>query len=115
MKILGVALCSCCRTNPPVNNQRYCAKCRNWIARKTRKKYRDLDSTEKMKADARTRASQEVRRGNITRRPCEVCGERVAEKHHDNYQSPLEVRWLCRKHHLEFHRNAIVPRISFAK
>jgi hypothetical protein len=32
-----------------------------------------------------------------------VCG-RKGERHHDNYDRPLEVRWLCRTHHSEVHR-----------
>ena len=45
-----------------------------------------------------------VRRGLIEKRPCEVCGDADAEGHHDDYSKPLEVRWLCRKHHKEHHR-----------
>jgi hypothetical protein len=32
--------------------------------------------------------------------PCEVCGATKVEKHHPDYSKPLEVRWLCREHHL---------------
>jgi hypothetical protein len=40
-----------------------------------------------------------IRKGWIHRGPCEVCFSGPAEAHHDDYSRPLEVRWLCRKHH----------------
>lgn len=43
-------------------------------------------------------------RGEITRKPCEVCGETKVDGHHEDYNEPLDVRWLCRKHHMEQHR-----------
>lgn len=42
-------------------------------------------------------------------RNCEVCGELNAYAHHDNYDKPLEVRWFCPKHHIEYHKNKIAP------
>lgn len=42
---------------------------------------------------------------NDIRKPCEVCGEIKVEAHHDDYSKPLEVKWLCIKHHKELHRN----------
>jgi|SRR5208282_525360 len=36
---------------------------------------------------------------------CEVCGGRdKVEAHHDDYTKPLEVRHLCKKHHVEADR-----------
>ena len=50
---------------------------------------------------ARTAVGNAVRDGRLTREPCEACGttERV-EAHHDDYSKPLEVRWLCKAHHM---------------
>lgn len=41
--------------------------------------------------------------GDLMKQPCEVCGSVYSEAHHDDYSKPLEVRWLCRTHHLEAH------------
>jgi len=48
-------------------------------------------------------ANNALRDGRLIKRPCEVCGETSVEKHHDDYSKPLEVRWLCRKHHRQIH------------
>lgn len=45
-----------------------------------------------------------VRDGSMCVRPCEICGDKSAEAHHDDYSKPLNVRWLCRQHHVEHHR-----------
>lgn len=44
-----------------------------------------------------------IRDGRLIRQPCEKCGDAKSEAHHDDYSKPLDVRWLCRKHHLEHH------------
>jgi hypothetical protein len=36
-----------------------------------------------------------------------VCGEPEAQAHHDDYAKPLDVRWLCNKHHREHHGEQI--------
>lgn len=55
------------------------------------------------RANCRSYANVYVSRGKLKRQPCEVCGKRKAEMHHARYDRPLEVRWLCRPHHLEHH------------
>ena len=35
--------------------------------------------------------------------PCEVCGEMTTTTHHDDYEKPLAVRFLCEQHHKEVH------------
>jgi rubrerythrin len=44
-----------------------------------------------------------LRDGKILRLPCEVCGATKTEAHHDDYSRPLEVRWLCKIHHMIHH------------
>ena len=45
----------------------------------------------------------ELRAGRMIRQPCELCGEVKVDGHHDDYDKPLEVRWLCRVHHVQLH------------
>jgi hypothetical protein len=45
-----------------------------------------------------------LRSGRLTKAACEVCGELKVDAHHDDYTKPLEVRWLCEKHHMQLHR-----------
>lgn len=45
-----------------------------------------------------------VKRGTVKKLPCEVCGEVRSEAHHPDYSKPLDVMWLCRKHHANVHR-----------
>ncbi len=45
-----------------------------------------------------------LRAGNMSRKPCEVCGsEEKIHGHHDDYSKPLDVRWLCPVHHKAVH------------
>jgi hypothetical protein len=45
-----------------------------------------------------------IESGRLRPQPCEVCGRADAHAHHDDYLKPLDVRWLCSKHHAEWHR-----------
>lgn len=47
--------------------------------------------------------SRALRTGELTPKPCEVCGESRVDAHHDDYDEPLAVRWLCRRHHQQWH------------
>lgn len=72
----------------------------------TRPKYSELSDDQKLKAIARSMARIALRRGQIKRSPCEVCGA-IAQMHHDDYSRPLYIRWFCRRHHLELHKNGL--------
>lgn len=77
---------------------------REWRTTPERKKwYREYRAgaytKNKFRSDARNAARK------LAREPCEICGDVVAQAHHDDYNKPLEVRWLCVKHHREWHRH----------
>ena len=49
-----------------------------------------------------------MKTGRVQKQPCSVCGTLKAEGHHPDYFKPLEVVWLCLKHHREIHRKDFV-------
>jgi len=53
--------------------------------------------------------NQNIKTGHVKRQPCEVCGSLKSEGHHDDYSKPLDVKWLCLKHHRERHRVMSIP------
>lgn len=76
-----------------------------------RQRSQDKDRIAKMVASvpekvrkARVATHNAVRRGKLVKLPCEVCGAEKSEAHHVDYNKPLDVRWLCRKHHADAHR-----------
>ncbi|MCF6112391.1 hypothetical protein [Mesorhizobium muleiense] len=44
-----------------------------------------------------------LRKGLVVRGKCEVCGAENTDGHHDDYDRPMVVRWLCRLHHRHVH------------
>jgi len=77
------------------------------ISLEKKKIYRDRWNTKhRQKKLAHKHVNRAVASGKLSREPCEVCGKPDGiHGHHDDYSKPLEVRWLCRKHHDEWHRN----------
>lgn len=55
------------------------------------------------KNKARQRVCDAKRRGKIVEQPCEVCGALNVHAHHEDYSKPLDVIWLCPKHHAWIH------------
>jgi hypothetical protein len=52
---------------------------------------------------ARYAVRNAIRNGRLIRLPCEKCGNKKSEAHHDDYRKKLDVRWLCFRHHREAH------------
>ncbi len=69
-----------------------------WESQKNKAKHPEMIPT------ARKLYESAIRLGIISKKPCEICGViiRVAG-HHEDYSDPLNVRWLCAKHHAIHH------------
>lgn len=44
-----------------------------------------------------------LKRGKLEKKPCEMCGDENSQAHHCDYAKPLEVMWLCRRCHADWH------------
>lgn len=53
---------------------------------------------------ARNAVANAVRDGKLKRQSCIICGSKDSEAHHEDYSKPLDIQWLCPKHHAERHR-----------
>lgn len=53
-----------------------------------------------------------IRDGKLAKNPCFVCGNEKTEAHHPDYDRPLDVVWLCNKHHRETHEMIFEERMA---
>ncbi len=72
--------------------------------------HRQFDTHEHyLRREAHKLLKEAVRRGLIIRPDeCEICGTEChgaqLHAHHDDYERPYGVRWLCRRCHYDLHR-----------
>lgn len=71
--------------------------------REWRKTHR-LTPEQRFKDNARSYAGVYKKRGKLVKCPCENCGSPRSQMHHENYNNPLDVVWLCRPCHMTLHR-----------
>ena len=80
----------------------WCDKCRNQYEY-LRYKY-ETCSEYNLKHKVRALTRGYIKAGHLVKEPCEVCGKKTTvEAHHDDYTKPMDIRWLCKKHHDEWH------------
>lgn len=65
----------------------------------THKEWALTPEEKERRQSARQVLKSAIRRGEIKILPCEVCGAKEVEGHHKDYDKPLKVVWLCKKHH----------------
>jgi hypothetical protein len=77
---------------------------RKMLMQKELKRFHE-DAEYQKKVLCRKQTKKAIRSKVLLRMPCETCGEIKAEAHHDDYDQPFNVRWLCRKHHGDHHQS----------
>lgn len=58
----------------------------------------------KIKHAAHVIVGNAIAKGKLKKEPCKICGDIKVDAHHDDYSKPLDIVWLCRKHHAEYHK-----------
>ncbi len=58
---------------------------------------------DKRRTRAHNAVTRAVRKGDLIRQPCVRCGEVKSVAHHEDYDKPLEVVWLCQPCHKQRH------------
>ena len=77
-------------------NKKHATYMRNW------RKSHHMTEEQRKKDNCRSYARVYLTRGLLKKKGCAVCdGE--AQMHHPDYDRPLEVVWLCKKHHRDVH------------
>lgn len=85
--------------------ERYCRSCHNAYEREHRKPQTE---EQRERGVCRSYANVYKSRGRLVPEPCEACGSTAnVEMHHDDYTRPLDVRWLCRPHHVLLSRSRL--------
>lgn len=48
-----------------------------------------------------------IKAGKLKRLPCVICGDLKSRGHHEDYNKPLELIWLCATHHAHRHNGLL--------
>ncbi len=67
--------------------------------REEKKHKMNTDPLHRLKVKARRLA----REAHPNQMPCETCGDEQADRHHDDYRDPTDIRWLCKHCHANWH------------
>jgi len=77
------------------------------LAKEVTKKWRKEDSRRVAAHNAVARA---IKSGKLTRGLCNRCGSKKSCAHHEDYNKPLDIMWLCQPCHTQRHKEMKEPK-----
>ena len=67
---------------------------------------------DKRRSTAHNKVAYAIKKGDIKKKPCSICGDTNSLAHHESYDRPLDVIWLCQIHHKERHKQLVLLGIT---
>jgi len=108
-------MCGKCKQRPHAKGTSWCRECQNEVNRVWRSRNPNWDrSTEerRQKSNARRLIHKRVKRGQMLKLPCFICGNvNVSAHHYLGYdkEHALDILWLCIQHHREAEKKLWCP------
>ena len=62
---------------------------------------------DKRRSRAHNAVARAVKKGVLIPQPCQICGSIDVVAHHEDYDKPLDVNWLCQAHHVAHHHKPL--------
>lgn len=62
---------------------------------------------DKRRAKCHNAVSMAIKTGKLVRKPCVRCGNEKSLAHHEDYDKPLNVMWLCQPCHKQRHKELL--------
>lgn len=69
-------------------------------------------SADKRRTAAHNAVARAILAGRLDRQPCEWCGRIDSYAHHESYDNPLDVTWLCQPCHKQRHKEMVLAEIE---
>jgi hypothetical protein len=88
---------SCGSTTMLPHARRYCPTCRS-----IKRKNYHMEPERRSQNNTARKARRAASKGTLVKLPC-FCGNPNVQGHHPDYTKPLEVIWLCARHHVQLH------------
>jgi ribosomal protein S27AE len=107
----------CNKKDVTANREKNIERIREYDRERSKNKDRiaaQTETTRAWRAEDRRRAyahnmvAKAIRSGNLLRQPCCRCGEAKTVAHHEDYDKPLEVMWLCQPCHKKRHKELLM-------
>lgn len=117
-KLIHADKCLNCKKKIKLYKEFLCLKCYRYLQKKRREEYNanyiKLKKENKFKrtirknnpnkkSQAQQITNDMINKGLIKRLPCILCGKKRTVAHHEDYNYPKKVTWLCYPHHNRLH------------
>ena len=64
------------------------------------------------RAQANQAVKVAIQSGRLIKLPCAVCDDNKSVAHHDDWNKPLDVIWLCELHHKARHKEILLTQLQ---